>query len=117
MTDLLVEFLTKDNISHSQLYPFFKGIYINFVPLLFKGVYILYPFFKVLQYNFTSYEITERLYMYLYNNIVIIFIFLLDSLFIIDYWVNRGNKNNKEKYYKMRIGYCDIFNIRLLGFS
>jgi len=27
VTDLLVEFLTKNNIIRSQLYPFFKGIY------------------------------------------------------------------------------------------
>ena len=47
MTDLLIEFLTEDNISRSQLYPFFKGIY-KLCPL-FKSVYILYPFFKVLQ--------------------------------------------------------------------
>ena len=50
MTDLLVEFLTKDNISRSQLYPFFKGIY-KLCPPLFTGVYILHPFFKVLQYK------------------------------------------------------------------
>ena len=49
MPDLLVESLTKDNISRSQLYPFFKGIY-KLCPL-FKSVYILYPFFKVLQYK------------------------------------------------------------------
>ena len=50
MPDLLVESLTKANISRPQLYPFFKGIY-KLCPPLFKSVYILYPFFKVLQYK------------------------------------------------------------------
>ena len=45
MTDPFVENLTINNVSPSQLYPFFKGILINFISL-FKGVYILYPFFK-----------------------------------------------------------------------
>lgn len=67
MTDPLVENFTIDSVSRSQLYPFFKGISINFISLL-KGVYILYPFFKgVTNINFTNYGITEIIYSSTYT--------------------------------------------------
>ena len=40
LSDLLVEFLTINNISRSQLYPFFKGIY-KLCPLIKRCLYTL----------------------------------------------------------------------------
>jgi len=40
LSDLLVKFLTKDNISRSQLYPFFKGIY-KLCRLILRCLYTL----------------------------------------------------------------------------
>ena len=67
-TDILIEFLTKDIISRTQLYPFFKGIYKLCPPLRTPPYLKVFIYFilssKVLQYKL-YYRITKRLYNFL----------------------------------------------------